>query len=197
MEIIWKKNPLATVINIDDRDRELMRAKIELDTLWGYVHHAKFRADPKWKKYDEKEAIKQLVAIDHNRVDERVDEMMEFYEADLHGVHVGDCTCVPMSCSKCYAEYILGVDTIAGLGKHEGAKLSGYFDNYYEIDDVLEALDNYKVEPFADNKAWQNGKFTEEYYNSHIPRWTAEAKNAAEWLREYKRKHFSGANDGT
>jgi hypothetical protein len=49
MEIIWTQNPLAAVINIDDRDRELMRAKIELDTLWGYVHNAKFRADPKWK----------------------------------------------------------------------------------------------------------------------------------------------------
>jgi len=192
MEIIWNKNPLATVINIDDRDRELMRAKIKYDELWSDVCRIRFLADPKWKRHDPEEAIKQIISIDHRELNDRVDELMEYYESSLHQVHCGDCTCVAASCSKCSAEELLGIDTIAGLGKHEGAKLSGYFSKYAEIDEVLEALNNYRVTPFVENKAWQNGRATEEYYNSHIPRWTREAKNAAEWLRDYKNRHFGG-----
>jgi hypothetical protein len=189
MEIIWYKNPLATVIKIDDQDRELMRAKIENDTLWGYVYHAQFRANPKLDRYDKDEAIKQLVSIDHDRVDKRVDEMLEFYTADLEGVHIGDCTCVPCSCTKCYAEYMLGVDTIEGLGKHEASSISSAFEKHGDIDAVIESLDNYKVQPFAENKAWHGGQFTEEYYNSWISEWTLQAKRAAEWLKNYKEEH--------
>lgn len=189
MEIIWKKNPLATVIKIDDRDREYMRVKIEVDELWNKVYHVKFLADPKWKRHDPEKAIKEIIAIDHVKIDKRINELMEYYENDLRQVHCGDCTCVPVSCTKCYAEEMLGINTIEGLGNHEGYKLISYFSKYNEIDDVLNALDNYKVEPFAENKAWRNSNFTEEYYNSWIPEWTAQAKSAAVWLRKYKEEH--------
>lgn len=63
----------------------------------------------------------------------------------LEGYHMGDCTCVPASCPKCYAESLLGVDTIEGLGKYEAGKIHDVFCPHNDfdertIDEVLEEL---------------------------------------------------------
>lgn len=114
-----------------------------------------------------------------SRLDARCDELLLHYLENLKGWHVGDCTCIPCSCSKCHAEDILGINTIKGLGKHAAHKVNAAFgeDNERTIDEAIERLGNY--EPVLKKE-----------YEQFQPRWSEEAKNAYDWLVLYKNTYL-------
>lgn len=115
-------------------------------------------------------------------------EDVQMYVADLQYSHGGDCVCWPCTCSKCRAESFLGIDTIKGLGKHEGRKIMSAFGNNDDrsIDEALEVLKTpYDYE--KRHSSWE--KYTREEYERHIPRWEVEKKRAIAWLEKYKEEH--------
>lgn len=114
------------------------------------------------------------------KMDERVDELFDWYVHSLQDIHGGDCNCIPASCPKCHAESLVGIDTMPGLGKHEAAKIDAYFGKGLNIDGVITALEN-----------WELDELKHEGYEPHFERWRNEAKNACEWLKGYKAEHFS------
>lgn len=204
MKIIYKEDPLATVVELDEQETEILRLKIKLEQYeemifsahWSLTRSAEYLAGlprPQTIEQAREEAIKELDpeywCDDGNKLDARVDELLKHYVEELKGYHVGDCTCFPASCSKCHAESILGIDTIKGLGKHPGHKIYSMF-NYKDgetwktrgIDEVLEMLRTY--EPKADWAGWED----------HVPRWKAEGQRAYEWLLKYKEEHLDSHN---
>lgn len=92
------------------------------------------------------------------------DEEVEWVVRGLRTEHGGDCTCIPCSCRKCWAEEYLGIDTIAGLGKHSAAKIQGAFKIGKTIDAAIDILSEEKeyVKPdtWPDSVGW----------DIHIPR---------------------------
>lgn len=205
MKIIWNKNPLRTVIELDEFEKKEFWYKIKIKELEEIVttghftlsHHEWHNKAIKPRTLEETvaEAMRELdPSYVYNEgesegkgIDARVQELFEYYMADLAGPHVGDCTCVPCSCTKCHAEDILGINTIKGLGKHSAYKVDSAFgkNNERSIDEALEHLKNYV--PKADWAGWE----------AHADRWTKEAKAAYEWLLAYRQAHpeVAGANE--
>jgi hypothetical protein len=206
MNIIWNKNPLCTVIELTEQEQELFKLKIRVKELEETIFEAHFEFDHlDWynkaiKPKTLEEAVQNVKKnLDPSYIygegehegkglDARVNELFEYYMADLQGSHVGDCTCVPCSCTKCHAEDLLGLNTIKGLGKHSAYKIDSAFgkNNERTIDEALEHLKNYKVTPPTENlEGWARAGGWEQ----HVPRWTAEAKAAYEWLLAYRQAH--------
>lgn len=213
MNIIWNKNPLYTVIELTEQEQEIFKLKIKIHELEEDLGSASVYLDPQnasWimkpsARRPEGHTLETLVEEVRNDyldmsymygegkyegkgLDARVDELFEYYMTDLKSSHGGDCTCFPCSCSKCHAESLLGIDTIKGLGKHSAHKILGAFgkNNERSIDEALEHLKNYTVTPPTENlDGWEKVGGWEK----HVPRWTAEAKAAYDWLLAYRTAH--------
>lgn len=194
MKITYNKNPLRTTIELDEHEKKELWYKIKInymeDMLYGAYFHLE---DSDGKYFDVDKARKRLdpsfwCTDEKSKLDEYCDTLLECLLNDLMSTHVGDCTCVACSCTKCQAETLLDINTIPGLGKHSAYKIDSAFgkDNERTIDEALEHLKN---PTYVRSGTWLN--YPEEDYNKHIPRWQAEAKLAYEWLLKYKEQHFS------
>lgn len=210
MNIIWKPNPLATVIELDDFDKKLFWHRIKIENLQGRIFSAYFDLNSKDREWHNRvigersleaaveSALRRLDAdyiIGEKKdsrgesFDQRIDDDLKDYLAALSEKHDGDCTCVPCSCLKCHAESLLGIDTIPGLPKHSAYKIDAAFGKPEEgrtIDQAIEYLRDYHPVKGA---GWENA--TEEQFQAHVPRWVAEAKTAHDWLVAYKQEHFN------
>lgn len=188
MRIIYNKNPLLTLVELDDNDKKEFWYKIKIkemeDLLFGaynfiesdkYQNKVKQYLDPSYYMSEEGKS----------KLDERCDELLECFLTDLMGAHSGDCTCVPASCIKCHAESILGINTIVGLNKYSANKISAAFgkNNEKSVDEALDSLLNYKpIISTQEQEKWDKIGG----YEKHLPRWQLEAKNAYDWLLKYK-----------
>ena len=102
MKIIYKYNPLKTIVEIEERERTYLVNGILADDLTDYVADLKpfFEKDEKDESYEKiKKEISDFTFID--RLTERAEKRAESFEAALKSHHVGDCICVPCSCEKC------------------------------------------------------------------------------------------------
>jgi len=175
MKITYNKNPLCSVIELDEHEKKELWYKIKIEELENNMSFARVHLT-EGRFYDIEKARAELYV----EVDERCDQLLQYALSDLDGYHVGDCTCQPCSCSKCWVEGLLGIDTIEGLGKHSAYKIDNAFGKKNEktMQEALDYLKNY--EPKAD---WDG-------YEPHIPRWKAEADAAYIWLLAYAKEHF-------
>lgn len=223
MKITYTPNPLNTIIELDEHEKEVLKLKIKIRELEESLGSASVLLDPKnasWimkpsPRHPEGRTIESLIAevldsylnmsymysegeYEGKGLDGRVNELFDYCMDDLTSNHVGDCICVAMSCSKCHTEELLGINTIKGLGKHSAHKIESAFSNGRDadgkwlpeksIDEVLEILKNYTVvAPTKNLDGWAKLGGWEQY----VPRWTAEAKAAYEWLKSYKDAHFN------
>lgn len=191
MKINWHQNPLKTTIDVDDQDKQMILLALQNEEYSNILCGLDLWLSDKIQKN-----IPHSIEEIHRRVSDwgeicNMDINHEDVQAvveDLQSGHGGDCTCWPMSCSKCRAESFLGVDTIKGLGKHEGNKIMNAFGEKGDntIDEALEILrapyDYEKRHP-----SWKN--YTREEYEKHTIRWEAEKKKAIKWLEKYKEEH--------
>lgn len=195
MKIIYNKNPLLTTIELNELEKKEFWYKIKLKEMEDLLYSAHFYLEEsniqnidKTKKY-----LDPSYYISENgksALDERCDELLDIFLSDLKYTHSGDCTCVPCSCSKCYAEFILGIDTIKGLSKYSASKINSAFgkNNEKSIDEALDSLLNYEPVISAEEKVrWDKVGG----YEQHLPRWKAEAKNAYDWLLQYKNEYLN------
>ena len=198
MKITYKPNPLETIIELDEHEQRDLWHKIRFERMTDMLFSVHYELTCK-KDGPDIEAIKREVDPDYylneddstsgkSKLDKSCDESLAHYLEELAGSHVGDCTCFPMSCSKCHAEGLIGIDTIKGLGKHSADKIyhafvykEGEIWKYRNIDEALEILKSYNPTP-QPGSGWEKvGGFF-----SHVPRWKEEARLAYEWLLNYK-----------
>ena len=210
MKITYTPNPLRTIVELDAQEVEILRLKIKLGEYEDMIFGAHFALNDRLqdmgslKAYTVEQAMaeakKELDPAywcdDDNRLDKRVDELLQHFLEELQGSHLGDCTCFAMSCSKCHAEDKLGISTTKGLGKHAGHRIQSAF-SYKEgdvwkertLDEALELIRTFDPKPAdaGNDPAWAKvGGF-----EAHIPRWKAEAKVAYDWLLAYRNEHFA------
>ncbi len=196
MKITYNKNPLWTTVELDEQEKRELWYKIKVKEMEELLFDAYFHLREKDKHFNLESARKAvepdyyLGVTDNEKsdIDKRCDEMLEYYLAELQANHVGDCTCVACSCMKCHAEDLLGINTTKGLGKHSAYKINAAFGNKNEktIEEALEFLNNYNP---IKGDAWS--KFSQEEFDKHVPRWTAEAKLAYDWLLKYKNEKLN------
>ena len=210
MKITYTPNPLDTTIELDELEIERFRLKIKIKELEDLMYGAYFELAYRSKDMGSLKALSQNEIIeaakksldpdywledeegrtDHSKLDSRVDRLLKHYLEELSGSHVGDCTCVPMSCSKCHAESVLGVDTLAPFpGKHSMYYIASVFSRWnpetqehdrpeVSLDEAIEKLRTLK--PTASWSGWE----------AHADRWAKEVKIAYEYLLQYRNKHF-------
>lgn len=198
MKITWNKNPLDTVIELDDHEKELLKKTIKLKEYEDMIFFAWFHLDESNKCFSIQDARKELDPEywcndeegkqDHSKLDTRVDVLHGHYLAELKRDHSGDCTCFPCSCAKCNVESMIGINTIKGLDKYSANKINAAFGKKNErtIDEAIYELENYDPVPTPDS-GWDKREDFEQY----IPKWKAEAQRAADWLKKYRDDHFS------
>lgn len=176
MDIKYTKNPLTTIISLTEHERQILWYKIKIEQMEDLLFHVHFYAEEERFNLDEIQSNSNpKYYMDSNDLNDRVDDLLKYYLEALSSVHCGDCTCVPCSCIKCHAEYLLGVDTISGLGKHAANSIRVAFLQHESIRDVLAELKNYEPpnEPYA--KAWK--QYSDDAYK---------------WLLEYSKKFDLG-----
>jgi hypothetical protein len=186
MKIIYQDNPLSTIIELTESEKRELWLKIKISELEYLLESAWFEAT---NKKPDIEAIKNDLDIDYwcsddekSKLDNRVDEMFDWYLDDLKGIHCGDCTCVPSSCSKCHVEQLLGIDTIEGLPKHSASSIEYAFREFKTIDEAIESLENYV--PDKSKGGWNTE--SDERWNHFVPIFIKHANEAAAWLKHYK-----------
>lgn len=201
MKIIYHENPLRTVVELDEHDREVLWLKIKIEELKDRLFHTDFHLTE--GEYFDLDDARYSCNPDHYiqednqekvAVDKRVDLLFETYVQELAGWHSGDCTCVPCTCMKCMAEGVIGVDTLAPFpGKQVLAKVDGAFLSYEDgkkkersLKEALEYLRDYRVS----RQKPVNWRTSQEEYERHIPRWENEAARAYEYLKNYAAEHF-------
>jgi hypothetical protein len=208
--IVWAPNPLRTRIELDDVGRRFLWMRLKLqahedcmcDAFFELnAEHRKTNRDGTPRTLEERAAAAaKILDLDYilgdeerngKKIDQYIDERAASFAEDLLAEHCGDCTCVPCSCTKCYAEGLLGIDTLAGLGKHEASKIGGAFKpkdgEEVSIEEAVSRLEDYHP-VYLGPPSWPY-----EEWQKHVPRWIEEGKRAYEWLETYRRAHFAAS----
>lgn len=185
MKIIYTENPLASIIELDEKDKENLLNKIKAEQYEENAWLAEFYKDEGKEQEAEKYLKKNL---DLESFNSQCLHIYNYCLGETNGTHVGDCTCMACSCAKCYLENLLEINTTKGCSKYMGHYIFTYFNKNKKIDDVIEALENYQVNMSPeDEKRWEKAGG----YKHHVPRWTEDAKKTAKWLREYKQNYLN------
>jgi len=197
MKITWTENPLETRVELDVDDKLLLHERLKVEYLEDRLISTCIELNPDQRvntTIEERvERARRALDIDFSLDDEEKDgqtlsQYLEGRAADfaqeLMGKHIGDCTCVPCSCTKCRAESMLGIDTIKGLGKHTAYKIDAAFKGDVTIDEAIRRLEDYQ--PTYD----PNSKWPRSDWEQHVPRWIEESKRAHAWLVAYRDEHF-------
>lgn len=188
MIINWNQNPFKTKVEIDDRDKHMILLAHQNEEYTNILVSLDFGITGKYKsqKFETiDEVAKEIKEWEYICNLTAESEDIQAYFDYLDTEHMGDCTCVPCSCIRCQVEYMLGINTIAGLGKHSAGKVYGAFGKngdktLDEVIAILEADKEYiKPDTWPDKVGW----------DVHIPRWESERKSAVEWLKKYKEEH--------
>lgn len=197
MKIVWAENPLETRVELDEADKKLLFARLKAEHLEDMIFSAHFELNSE-KPVDERVARAQRALDVYYISDDRelngktltqwLDELVADYEQELLSKHVGDCTCVPCSCTKCRAESMLEIDTIRGLGKHSSYKIDSAFSGGASIDEAIRKLENYRP-TYDPSSTWPKSE-----WEQHVPRWIEEGKRAHAWLLQYRDEHFAKVN---
>lgn len=179
--IEWAENPLNTKIFLTDMGRLYLRYQIAKDGILdaAVLINMDETMDPP------KHAKKWVDGFDYTTEEGQIERRIEEHATNnerwlAEEFHTGDCTCVPCSCIKCYAEEYLGVCTLEGLGKHPGASVAKAFS---VVKTLAEAIHYLETEPIA--ATWGQPEDWEPY----VPRWKQDRNKAVAWLRQYGQEH--------
>lgn len=198
MRFEWNVNPLETAIFLDEADRKHLRLAIRLEAALAAISYRELRDGAKTPEDAERYSsyLKHYddVAFDEDEVSADIDKRVEMFEAELQGPHVGDCICFACTCTKCWAESLLGISTIVGLGKHEASKIDSCFTDASTATwsrktvtsaEVIEELS--KPVSRTKNEHWKNA--SQQSWDACIPRWEAERAQALCWYKRYVEEH--------
>ena len=182
MKITWNQNPFWTTVELDDRDKQMILLAYQNEAYSDLLCDISFDVNGKFNrpKITDVEAIKERVNKWETICGLGVDSPeIEQYISFIKETHFGDCTCVPCSCVR--------FDTLKGLGKHEASKVLGSFGKEGDrtIDEAIASLE--QPTSYVKTEVWK--AFTQEQYESHIPRWENERVKAIAWLKAYKGEH--------
>lgn len=194
MKITYNKNPLFTHIELNENEKKELWYKIKIKEMEELMSNASFYLqEGQYFHLDKakKEIDPDYFLSDNNKssqLDKRCDQLLSNFIEELQSSHSGDCVCLPCSCGKCYAESLLGINTLPGLGTHEAHTINAVFNNNeVTLDQAIEHLSQFHINP--DNFNTENWKKLGGY-EQYIPRWKAEQERAHAWLLHYKNEHF-------
>lgn len=194
MLITYNKNPLFTTIELNSFEQKELWYKIKINEMENLLLETSFHIQE--NQYFDIEQARNFVnegyySSDKNiksPLDSHCDILFKSYLESLMSFHVGDCTCIPCSCSKCVAESLLGINTIEYLTPHVAYKINLAFgrSNENTTEQAIYYLANYT--PKKDS-SWDN--YSQEDFDKHIPRWIEESKKSHDYLVSYSNTYLN------
>lgn len=171
MKIHYKDNPLSTIVELNPTEIKLLLAKIKIEEFENVLNDM-------WAAAHEQNCtISEFIeSIDRDfwtgdQIDHRTMVICKDAILALADTHLGDCTATPFSCVKCYAEGLLGIDTIPGLKKERADLLYSEFTKHetidLTIDDVIDSLTNFNDDKFKE-VAISTREWLINYKNTHL-----------------------------
>lgn len=197
MKITYAQNPLCSTIELSDTEKKEFWYKLKIEELLQNMSQADFTfSHNEWfNKAIRPRSIEETIAearkhLDYeyhygpddgskSKLDTRIDLLHTVYLEELMSSHAGDCVCFACSCEKCRAEGMLGIDTIKGLGKHQGNWVFSQFRDKETLAEVIADLEVQIKTPIVK---------TEKNTVETIERWTRERISTLSWLKEYQSK---------
>jgi hypothetical protein len=156
IKIEYHVNPFNSKITLDEEGIAFLKERI-IDDLNEWVEAGDTNSEP---------------------TPERVEKRLALAVEELSLSHCGDCVCIPCSCFKCWAEGLLGIDTLEGLCKYPAGDLFSAFD-YCKHDDIDLAIQNLmKTCDDEKNMEWN-------------PKWNQERAEALKWIKDYKKNKLT------
>jgi hypothetical protein len=196
MNITWKQNPLATIVELDDRDLLLLRARVKLEiaeNLFGDVFFALYDS-PKELRADALEQVKKVLdewyEVPDHVEEARVSQQVDGYAQALQDSHCGDCTCVAMACMKCWAEGYLGIDTMKESSKHIGHSVMSFFRAHPEAT-AFEAWQALREPSPAARTSPTWDHLGDEEWERLVRSWARDREQAAVFMMKYHAAHFA------
>lgn len=195
MKVIYGEDPFNVSVVLDETEKMQLWYLIKINKLEELMFEAHY-----FMKENDHERVKAVVdpkyycTDDRSPLDKSTDASHQMYLEELEvGTHCGDCICVPCSCSRCWAESIVGIDTLPGLGKHQASGVDkAYRDQFREegtrsIDNSIERLRNFDArKAIADWGSEVLARYTPEDIDDLVERWTREHAQGLEWLVSFK-----------
>lgn len=184
MKITLKENPLFSTVELTDHEKEILMLKVEINDLDEHLGMAHLYLEKDGQFFDIEKARREVKIAglddqDASKRQVRLQEQTDHLIAALTDRHVGDCTCVPCSCAKCYAEQLVNADTL-------GSDASKYTLNYVNIafngDGVT--ICEQAIQHLKDNPP----KSTADWMTPHIERWTVSHSDAIRYLERHAEK---------
>lgn len=181
MKITYTPNPLATVVELEPHEAELLKLKLRLERYEDMMFMAHHELT---SRLDTEQAVALAIKqIDPNkwggdmpnRFEQHLNEVFQCYINDLADQHAGDCTAFAASCTKCHAEDLLGINTLGKYpGKHALHAVAGAFSNYNPDTKKFD-----RPEPTLDEAIAKLSQRTDDG-----------AKTAVEYLTQHRNTHF-------
>jgi hypothetical protein len=171
-KITYTSNPLNSVIELDQNQKREFYQLVKNYELKDIIYAIRYRLKEKIPDTDD---IIRLCKL--SKSDEYVNQLYESLLDSLDDGHYGDCICVCCSCTKCMAEELLGINTIAGLEPHSANWISCSFSNGETLDEAIE----YLKEPLTRKQ---------DIKQSDYDRWSKERVDALHWLIEYRKGKY-------
>jgi hypothetical protein len=196
MNIIYKDNPLTTEIELNEEEQSKLWYKVKIAKMEEKLFDASYYLEGENFNLEKaKFSVNQNFYFGENDdeespLDKEANEMFINLSIELKSMHAGDCTCIPCSCFKCYAESLVGVDTLKGLSKYSAEKIMsgfGYGKDNKTIEEVINDMENDDCIPTEDLERWEKMGGYEQY----IPRWKNELEEALKWLKTYKQEKLN------
>ncbi len=146
MQIIYKENPLETIILLDENEKKELWYKIKIRQMQniltsGYVHIKRNEISEAKKTLD----TSYYISNEKSKLDEYVDQLYEYFLESLIEPHDGDCINLPTSCGKCIAENYLKINTLSGLSQLSAEWIDIQFKKNKSINEVIKTLNDHKI----------------------------------------------------
>lgn len=167
MKIIYNQNPLASVVELTEVDKLALRKALLAEELQNVL----------WDVCDGGVTMSFDNAI--LAAENEVDHVYPYYERALtEEWHCGDCIKICCSCSKCYAEYCLGINTLEGIREPHNLQKAFGRDRTTLYEAIKYLKDNPVKAASEDHLPW-------------VESWQKAQDQTIEDLIKYKEKHFS------
>jgi len=191
MKINWHPNPFFTKVELDEQDKKHLLNAYKVDQYEEILCCLEMDMSGEFNRFalTDIDKIREQVAkwgpICNLDVDSQKMSRLLTY---LDDIHMGDCICVPCSCTRCYAEDLLGINTIP-VGKHLAYKIDAAFFSKQRTRTIDEAIHILSKPYRYEDRSEGYKDYCEEHYMRLAERWNREREEARAWLISYKEEH--------
>jgi hypothetical protein len=160
MKLIYGKNPVDNHFELDEYDKILIKKTLYLNEVFDMAWDIRFAHED---SSDIKGVMNNLIKLLDKSDD---DNFLDDYDKDLKALscgHDGDCTCFAATCSQCYIEGILGINSIKRWTSYSLLYASSAVNKFDDLDKAIEYLENYKCDRITDT----NKQFADKWEKDH------------------------------